>query len=119
MNILSESGPYALFFAFAIAHSLADYPLQGDYIARVKFRANASSVTEWICALTAHSLIQAGGVWIVSGSTILAVTELFLHWLIDLGKGEGKFGYATDQSLHLACKLGYVILLVLGIVPTL
>ena len=114
MNILSHSGPFALFFAFAIAHALADFPLQGDYLARMKVREQASKTSEWVISLTAHSLVQAGGVWIVSGSVLLGVTELVLHWLIDLGKGEGKFGYVTDQVLHIACKVAYVIVLVLG-----
>jgi len=117
MNILTQSGPFALFFAFAIAHALADFPLQGDYLARMKCRDQAGSFPEWIISLTAHSLVQAGGVWIVSGSAVLGVTELCLHWLIDLGKGEGKFGYVTDQCLHVACKLAYVIVLVYGLIP--
>ena len=117
MNILAHSGPFALFFAFAIAHALADFPLQGDYLARMKRRDQASSPSEWIISLTAHSLVQAGGVWIVSGSALLGATELCLHWLIDLGKGEGKFGYVADQGLHLACKVAYVAVLVLGMAP--
>lgn len=116
MNILSHSGPYALFFAFAIAHALADFPFQGDYLARTKRRNQASTSSEWLISLTAHSLVHAGGVWIVSGSALLGATELCLHWLIDLGKGEGKFGYTADQGLHLACKLVYVIVMVLGMV---
>ena len=117
MNILIQSGPFALFFAFAIAHALADFPLQGDYLARMKRRDQSSKPSEWIIPLTAHSLVQAGGVWIVSGCALLGAAELCLHWLIDLGKGEGKFGYVTDQGFHLACKLAYVIVLVYDIVP--
>ena len=41
MTILLQSGPLALFFAFAICHALADFPLQGDYLARVKTDAAA------------------------------------------------------------------------------
>ncbi len=116
MNILSQSGPFALFFAFAIVHALADFPLQGDYLARMKVRDQAGTLPEWIVALTAHSLVHAGGVWLISGSPLLGATELGLHWLIDFGKGEGKFGYVTDQVLHITCKVAYVIVLVLGIV---
>lgn len=116
MNILVNSGPFALFFAFAIAHALADYPLQGDYLANMKRRDQATRPSDWVIALTAHSLVHAGGVWIVSGSALLGVTELVLHWLIDLGKGEGKFGYLSDQLLHLACKVAYVFLMVYGVV---
>ena len=117
MTILSESGPFALFFAFAIAHALADFPLQGDYLAGMKVRSQANNAQEWFISLTAHSLVQAGGVWIVSGSALLAGAELCLHWLIDFGKGEGKFGYMTDQVLHLACKATYVAVMVLGLLP--
>jgi hypothetical protein len=114
MNILSQHGPIALFFAFAIAHALADFPLQGEYLARMKQRKQAGNLAEWIISLTAHSLVQAGGVWIVSGNPLLGFAELCLHWLIDLGKGEEKFGYATDQIFHLACKLAYVGVMVSG-----
>ena len=114
MTILLQSGPLALFFAFAISHALADFPLQGDYLARVKQRSKADSMPEWFIALTAHSLIHAGGVWLVTGSVTLAAIELLLHWLIDLGKGEGYYGYVADQVLHLTCKVVYVIVLANG-----
>ncbi|MEX1049080.1 MAG: DUF3307 domain-containing protein [Akkermansiaceae bacterium] len=103
--------PLSLFFAFLVLHTLADFPLQGDYLARQKVRKNATSRTDWLVALSAHSIIHAGGVWLVTGSLALGVTEFFLHWLIDLAKGEGKFGVVMDQSLHLLCKLGYVLFL--------
>lgn len=115
MTLLLQHGPLGLFFAFAIAHALADFPLQGDYLARVKQRRNASTTFEWIAALTAHSLIHAGAMWIVSGSILIGVIELALHWLIDFGKGEGKYGYATDQALHLSCKVGYTIVMAMGL----
>lgn len=114
MILLQQYGPLGLFFAFAIGHALADFPLQGDYLARVKQRRNASTIFEWIAALTAHSLIQAGAAWLISGSILVGVIELVLHWLIDLGKGEGKYGYATDQCLHLSCKVGYTIAMAMG-----
>ena len=82
----------------------------------MKRRDQSEVPSEWIIPLTAHSLVQAGGVWIVSGSPLLAAAELCLHWLIDLAKGEGKFGYLTDQILHLGCKAAYVVLLAYGFV---
>lgn len=117
MSLLLEQGPFALFFAFLCVHAIADFPLQGDYLARQKSRTTAGSKSEWIIALSAHCLIQAGGVWLVSGSLALGVTELILHYLIDLGKGEWKFGLVTDQLLHVACKVVYVVLLVFGVAP--
>ena len=117
MNLLFQQGPFALFFAFLCVHALADFPLQGDYLARQKTRGTATSRSEWIVALTAHCLIHAGSVWLISGSLVLGITELILHGLIDLGKGEGKFGLVTDQLLHVGCKAAYVVLLVYGVPP--
>ena len=111
MNLLLHQGPVAVFFAFVVVHALADFPLQGDYLAKHKVRSLAGMTPEWIVALTAHSVIHAGGVWLISGSPALATTELVLHCMIDLGKGEEKFGLIADQLLHLACKLLYVILM--------
>lgn len=105
------SNPFALFFALAIVHALADFPLQGGYLARNKVRSTADGRSEWAVALTAHSLIHAGGVWWVTGSIWLGLAELILHGMIDLAKGGGHFDFVTDQLLHLACKAIYVILL--------
>ena len=117
MTGLVQQGPLALFFAFAIMHALADFPLQGDYIAKQKVRRNADNLSVWIVALIAHCTIHAGGVWLVSGSMMLGGAEFVLHFLIDVGKGEEKFGLIADQMLHLACKLAYALLLGYSIVP--
>lgn len=111
MSLLTQFGAAGLLFAFIIGHALADFPLQGDYLARAKVRRQAANVGEWLVALTMHSIIHGGMVWLVSGSLALGLTEIFLHGLIDWGKGEGRFGLLTDQLLHLACKAGYVVFL--------
>jgi len=95
-------------------HSLADFPLQGDFLAKQKVRKQADNTSVWIVALLAHSIIQAGGVWLVSGSLYLGFAELILHGLIDVAKGEGKFGLIPDQLLHLACKVVYAVVLGYG-----
>lgn len=112
MISLVEQGPFALFAAFVVMHALADFPLQGDYVAKQKARRQADSRSVWIVALSAHSVIHAGGVWLVSGSLAFGMVELFAHALIDVAKGEGKFGIITDQLLHLGCKVVYAVLLV-------
>lgn len=104
-------GPLALFCGFVVMHALADFPLQGDYLARHKVRKNNTAISDWLIALCSHSVIQAGGVWLVSGSVLFGITEFVLHGLIDIGKGEGKYGVVMDQSLHLLCKISYVVLL--------
>lgn len=111
---LLQQGPLALFAAFLVVHVLADFPLQGDYIAKQKARKHADNNSVWIVALSAHSIIHAGGVWLVSGSLALGCVELVLHALIDIGKGEDKFDLVTDQLLHLACKALYVAAITAG-----
>lgn len=116
MSPVDPSNPLAVFFALAVAHALADFPLQGDFIARQKSRASSTGTSEWIICLCAHALIHAGGVWLVTGSIWLGAVELVLHAGIDFGKGEEKFGLAADQLLHLACKVAYAGLLATGLV---
>ncbi len=114
MSPLVEQGAPALFAAFVVMHALADFPLQGDFLANQKARSQADSRSVWIVALTAHSVIHAGGVWLVSGSLAFGMAELVLHALIDLGKGEKRFGFVADQLLHLGCKLVYALLIAYG-----
>lgn len=111
MTALVQQGPLALFAAFMVVHTLTDFPLQGDWLAIQKCRKTARGKSEWLVAMWSHSVIHAGGVWLVSGSLALGAAELVLHALIDLGKGEGRFGLIADQLLHLACKACYVVLL--------
>jgi hypothetical protein len=103
MSGLVQQGPLALFAAFVVMHALADFPLQGSYIARQKSRVLADNRSDWIVALIAH--------WLVSGSLAFGAVEFSIHGLIDLGKGEEKYGIIPDQLLHLLCKLAYALIL--------
>lgn len=112
-------------FALLIGHALADYPLQGAFLAKAKNRHSDSGVLFdeknapkglWIHALTAHALVHAGTVWLITGTVWLALVELMLHWIIDLSKGEGWTSFTTDQLLHVACKVGYAVVIALGYV---
>ena len=53
MSTLLEQGPFAVFLALAIAHALADFPLQTAYLAEQKNHQLAASRSEWIVALAA------------------------------------------------------------------
>ncbi|BCU75423.1 DUF3307 domain-containing protein [Luteolibacter sp. LG18] len=115
----------AILFALLIGHALADYPLQGAFLAKAKDRHSdsgamfAESVAPkglWIHALTAHSLVHAGAVWLVTGSVLLALVELVLHWIIDFAKCEGWTGFTADQLLHVLCKIGYATVIATGYV---
>lgn len=109
-----------LLFALLIGHALADYPLQGEYLALHKNRHFRPSGPQqqpkglWIHCLLAHCLIHAGFVWMVTGRVVFAAAELVFHFLLDAAKCERKISFHTDQCLHAACKVLYVAVLLLG-----
>lgn len=127
-NLIAQGGFEGIFFlalAMIMGHALGDYPLQGSFLASCKNRhADSSAFFEgsqiprgiWIHALTAHSLIQAGIVWVISGSALIGILELILHWITDFIRCEEWISYTQDQAVHAACKILYAILLVYRIV---
>lgn len=115
---------FALLFAFCIGHALGDFPLQGDFLARGKNRHLPSPILAdgdrshkrvWLYCLTYHAIIHAGLVWIITGSVVIGVIELIVHWIIDAMKSENTFGFETDQWLHIGTKVIYVALIWAGI----
>lgn len=113
-----DQGPWALLFAFTIGHALADYPLQGKFLAIRKNRhiksidyIGDSPASLWVYCLTAHSLVHAGAVWVITGSAAFGFAEFVLHWLIDFAKCEKWTDFHQDQGLHLLSKVLYVALI--------
>ena len=109
---------WVLFFAFVIGHAFADYPLQGEFLALQKNhrlppgeKPDGAPKLLWFHCLTAHSLIHGGFVWLISGVPLLGVAEFILHWVIDFMKSEGVTNFHVDQTLHILCKVGYVVLI--------
>lgn len=109
-----------LLFALLIGHAVADFALQGKFLAMAKNRhADLDALFGdtkaprglWLHALGAHSFIHAAPVWLLTGSVGLAALEVVLHWLIDFAKCEGWTKFGTDQFLHFLCKVTYVILI--------
>lgn len=98
-------------------HYLADYPLQGEFLATQKnpWLDASKRLAPWYQALGAHAAIHAGVVLLITGSVTLAGMELIAHTAIDAGKCAGKFSFNTDQAIHFSCKVAWVALLSLGI----
>lgn len=94
-------------------HALADYPLQGDFLAKAKNRTAHIPGVPWYQALGAHAAIHAGGVGVITGSVWLGLAEFAAHFLIDDAKCKGRIGFNTDQALHMVCKLVWVAIAVL------
>lgn len=108
---------YELFFQLLVGHALADFVLQSEAMGRGKNRHSdihinkSSSFPRWYYWLGAHSLVHGGIVYLITNSLILGLIETLAHWVIDFSKCEGKIGLNTDQSLHIAFKVGYVFAL--------
>ena len=92
-------------------HALADYPLQGDFMARAKNPFAPVSGVPWATIMASHAAIHGLGVGVITGSAWLGLAELVAHSAIDVSKCKGLIGFNTDQWLHVACK-GVLVLLV-------
>lgn len=86
-------------------HALCDYPLQGDFLAKAKNRANPIPGVPWYQALGAHALIHGGMVALVTKSPWMGVAETVIHAVTDDLKCKGRLSFDQDQAIHVACKL--------------
>lgn len=91
-----------------VGHALADYPLQGDFLARCKSHHTGNAEYPWWLCLFMHAAIHGGMVAVVTGSLACGIAETVIHACIDCGKCDGRFGFVTDQILHLLCKVLWV-----------
>jgi hypothetical protein len=89
-------------------HALADYPLQGDFLAKAKNRTAPIPGVPWWQALGAHAAIHAGFVLAITGSPSLALVELIVHAVTDDMKCRGRISFNVDQAIHVICKVAYV-----------
>ena len=105
---------YVLFW-LVTGHFVMDFPLQGDTVAHQKSplpgarnEALAKAVP-WPYWMTAHALMHGGAVALITGSVVLGALETSIHWLTDLAKCCRKIDIHTDQAIHLACKLVWLV----------
>jgi hypothetical protein len=100
---------FAMMAVLLIAgHAVADYPLQGDFLAKAKSRVAPIPGFPWWQALGAHAAIHGGMVALVTGIWWLFIAEAAIHFATDDLKCRGKIGLNTDQAIHLLCKLAWL-----------
>jgi hypothetical protein len=100
-------------FLLVAGHALADFGVQGEYMANAKNRNTALGKDIWPMVLGAHAMIHGVLVGLITGSVVLALLETAAHATIDFRKCEGKLTYHQDQVLHIVCKaLWFTIYLV-------
>lgn len=98
-----------LFLKLVVGHFLCDYPLQGDFLAKAKNHRQPILGVPFYQALIAHSAIQAGMVWLITGSKVCGGVEFVIHSVTDYLKCDEKITFNQDQIIHLLCKAGYVL----------
>lgn len=94
-------------------HLICDYPLQGDAIALGKNRNvdPARFGVNWYYWMASHAATHAMAVWIITGNFAAGLFEFIMHFIIDFGKCEKKYGLHVDQALHVICKIVIVLIL--------
>lgn len=98
-----------LAFLLLAGHWIADYPLQGDFLAKAKQDGPLR-----VYHLIAHSGIHGAFVYVITGNIFLGLAEWISHTIIDELKVKGKTSFALDldQTLHILCKFIWVGFLV-------
>jgi hypothetical protein len=97
------------FFWLLVGHAVADYPLQGDFLAKAKNPWAPIPGVPWWIAMAAHSAIHAGAVALVTHNYVLACLEFGLHFGIDVLKCANITGFKMDQLMHVICKFAWAV----------
>lgn len=98
-----------LFFWLMVGHAVADYPLQGDFLARAKNHTAPIPGIPWQQALFWHALMHGGAVALITHSVALGLAETFVHMTIDFCKCQGWADFNADQALHVTCKVAWAL----------
>jgi len=99
---------FEVFFWLIFAHAIADYPLQGDFLARAKNHKSPIPGINPLVALFMHSMIHAGFVAMITGSLLIGCLELIAHMLCDALKCDGDISFVEDQVAHVLFKALWV-----------
>lgn len=102
---------FEVLFLLLAGHALADFGLQTEFVARFKnhHEKMAGTVSKrpdliWIHILMAHSIIHGLAVFLILGNLWLGIAETLCHAATDFMKSNNRFGFHTDQFIHIACK---------------
>jgi hypothetical protein len=111
--MFNTHSPVALLVLLIMAHFVADYPLQGEFLAIQKnpWLPQDKKFAPWYQAMTAHCFIHAGFVFLITSNIWLGLAEFVVHFITDIKKCWGNITYNEDQFLHIACKVVWVIVI--------
>lgn len=102
---MTTSASIMLLIWLLAGHAVADYALQGDFMAKAKNRFMPIPGVPWWQPMAAHVTIHGAFVAIITGLWWLAPLEAGIHWLTDDAKCASRISFNVDQAIHVACKL--------------
>jgi hypothetical protein len=106
-----------LLFWLLVGHAIVDFVFQTDTMAREKnWKSDTplQAAVPWYYWMSAHCMIQAGMVTMITGSLFLGLAELVLHFIADCLKLAGIGNIHTDQFFHVVCKILWAFLAAQG-----
>lgn len=110
-----------LLFWLIVFHFLADFPLQGDFLSKLKNRNDPindnetqplGSANVWPWGLWGHGFIHGGFVFYATGNIWLGVCEIVAHAYIDWQKCEKRISFHQDQWAHIGFKVFWALITV-------
>jgi hypothetical protein len=110
VSSLSSLTPVAVLPLLVMAHFVGDFALQSDRMAREKC-PRCDKTLPWGWWMVAHASTHGLAVALLTGVPWLGLAEAAVHAVIDGQKCSGRISLATDQTLHVLCKVLWVAVL--------
>lgn len=101
-----------MLFMLLMAHFLADYPLQGQYLSDAKNPNHPLGKDFWALGLFSHGVIHGGFVALITGYWVLGLLEVIFHMSTDYLKCQGEITAVQDQWRHILHKFLWFTLVV-------
>ena len=100
-----------LLILLVVSRFVCDFVLQSDRMAVEKIPGRDDTL-HWSWWLGSHASTHGLAVALLTGVPLLGLFETLLHAIIDWLKIRCRFTLVLDQSLHLLCKLVWVLILI-------
>lgn len=107
---MADTSPLGILLLLVMGHFVGDFVLQHDRMAVEKSPGHDVTLS-WTWWLTGHAACHGLIVALLTGVPLLGLAEWVVHWLIDWGKCRLRYSLMLDQTLHLLCKVLWVLLL--------